>query len=328
MSTYEVSYCNTTTDLAGIEPSIEGYDRKTPIMSWVQHSGSVYKSYNSGYVSLLFIDGEDIGSAQASLVDVDTANEWYYDDTADVVYVHNASADTLNIMKGEDWKTLKERVVAEQSERVRAFVDRPIYKRGGTGQQSASSRDYDWTIIYSTASLSVAELIRGSDSEKADAIERRILSSEILEETGRHGVLVDVKTGHYKLWNEVGGADQEGQPRAVSVDASTTGGIIHTRGTPTVDWDVIKIKIGTGGTFAQGSASSVTYSTYVSNDTGLKIEQIVNDETIDGSYQNLAHGVLGRFQAGVYVANDEWELEVSGMVQDTGVIKSVLMARR
>ena len=328
MSTYEASYCNINTDLVGIEPSIEGYDRKTPIMNWTQHSGSVYKSYNSGYVSILFINGEDIGSPQTSLGDVDTGNEWYYDDAADVVYVHNASADTLNMMRGEDWKTLKERVVAEQSERVRAFVDRPIYKRGGTGQQSASSRNYDWTIIYSTASLSVSELIRGSDPEKADSIERRILSAEILEETGRPGVLVDVKTGHYKLWNEIGGSDQEGQPRAVALDSSTTGGIIHTRGNPTVDWDVIKISIGTGGTFAQGSASSVTYSTYVGDTTGLKITQHVNAETIDGSYQTLAHGVLGRFQPGVYVANDEWELEVSGMAQDTGIVKSVLMARR
>jgi len=37
-------------------------------------------------------------------------------------------------------------------------------------------------------------------------------------------------------------------------------------------------------------------------------------ETIDGGFQDVGHGMQVRFSPGVYTINDEWELEVSGIL--------------
>jgi len=52
----------------------------------------------------------------------------------------------------------------------------------------------------------------------------------------------------------------------------------------------------------------------VADDTGLKISKSSDAETIDGGYQSVGHGMQVRFSPGVYTINDEWELEVSGIV--------------
>ena len=109
-------------------------------------------------------------------------------------------------------------------------------------------------------------------------------------------------------------AKHSGIIREVSINANSTGSVIDVRGRPSVDWDVIKIVISTAGTFTSGSASTVKYDTFVKDDTGLKIDKSTNAEVIDGGYQDVGHGMQVRFSPGVYTINDEWELEISGIV--------------
>jgi len=128
------------------------------------------------------------------------------------------------------------------------------------------------------------------------------------------GYLDMVRTGQIALSQDEGLAKHSGIIREISINASSTGSIIDVRGTPSVDWDVIKIIISTAGTFATGSASGVKFDSFVADSTGLKITKIADAVIIDGSFQDVGHGMQVRFSPGVYTINDEWELEVSGVL--------------
>ena len=55
---------------------------------------------------------------------------------------------------------------------------------------------------------------------------------------------------------------------------------------------------------------------------------MANDEIIDGYWQLVGHNMYVRFSPGVYTTNDEWELEVSGEIdQRLSGIKSVRASR-
>jgi len=322
MSTYNQSYCNTTTDLNMII-DLQAYDRKTPLSNWAVESTNVWRAESSGNVSVLFENGTDLGSPVANKAAVDSGTDWYYDSSADVCYFYSTTDPNEDLMEaGEDWATLRQRVVDEQSERIRSYVTRPIFPRKGTGQQSASSRDWDWIIIHANRVLAAAELVRPYEFERAVELEKSIIDPE----TGS-GLLDRLNAGDYNLWNEVGNAEREGRLSEVSVNASSTGGILDVRGIPTVSWDVVKIIIDGAGTITEGSASSVTYSTYIRDDTGTKTVQSVSSETIDLGYQSIGRGMMVRFAPGIYTLNDEWQVEVSGLAVDHPTIGSIQMVR-
>ena len=43
-----------------------------------------------------------------------------------------------------------------------------------------------------------------------------------------------------------------------------------------------------------------------------------NNQIIDGGLQHIGHGVHVRFSTGVYTADDQWEVEVSGLDHTSG----------
>jgi len=155
--------------------------------------------------------------------------------------------------------------------------------------------------------------MRPYDFEKAD-----LVLSEAYDKENESGFLDRIKRGEIALWNESSNVTEKGQVRDVSLDATTTGGIADLGGKATTEFDLVKVIIETGGTFAFGSASAVTYSVYSGDSTGLKVSQVIDSEIIDGSYQSMAHGVTVRFKPGVYVANDEWEVLLNGQPIETG----------
>ena len=83
------------------------------------------------------------------------------------------------------------------------------------------------------------------------------------------------------------------------------------------------------GTFTAGSSSSVTFSSYVGSDAGLQTNLVENNQIIDGGLQHIGHGVHVRFSTGVYTADDQWEVEVSGLDHTSGGgIETIQMRRR
>ena len=307
MSTYEQAYSNTTTDLVAVVPELESYDQKKLITNWVLHSGQVYRADSVGFISQLYKNGKDLGAAESSLVNVDDDNKWYYDSANDVVYIDKESnpPNEDRMEAGVDWVTLKTRVNNEQSERIRSYVGRPLLPRKGVGTESASSRQWDWILIRSNALLTCAELIRPFNQEKAEMLERQAIDPEF-----EMGFLDRLKKGDYKLWNETTSDKVQGV-RDVAIDATTTGSIIDIKGEPT-STDILKIQIQTGGTLVSGSASTLTYSVWGGNSSGVKVSQIVNAQILTGGWDFIGHGVSMRMSPGLYVALDEWEVELMG----------------
>ena len=61
---------------------------------------------------------------------------------------------------------------------------------------------------------------------------------------------------------------------------------------------------------------------FVKNDNGLRMEKVVDAETINGSYQSMAYGASVAWQPGVYVANDEFSVIFQSSDVAIGSVKS------
>ena len=312
MSTYEASYCDTNTDLQYIEPNINNYNlRRVSPGDWVASGTTdLYYLYSAGYVTQLFNNGEEM----TSVTDTPNANkEFNYNTSTGLLsfYLTSSSTSLLNsavIEAGRDWYDTKVEAVRKASDLVRNVLPVPIYPRKGVGMASSTGNDYPEIIVRSTAIIACADLVRPFDKEKGDELMAMAMNPD------GTGYLDMVRKGEIALSQDEGLAKHSGIIREVSVNANTTGSIIDVRGKPTVDWDVIKIIISTAGTFTSGSASGVKYDTYVKDDTGLKIDKASDAEVIDGGFQDVGHGMQVRFSPGLYTISDEWELEVSGII--------------
>ena len=323
MSSRYEAFCNNSTDLQAILSTIDSYDRKRVLSpSWVaEGSANVYQLNNSGFCSVLFKDGQDLGTEAGSKPSGD--NGWRYQEATDSIQFYLASSSTtaLNSMvfeAGQDWDDLKTVVCKEQADRIRSYLNRPVYKRKRTQAQGASERNYDWILVRCNAALAVADLIRSYDSEKADEIESRITNPD------GDGLLDRLRRKEYVLWNETSWRTEGGVIQDVSVNASTTGVIedVKLSGPPSTDWDDVRVSISTGGTFAAGTASPVYYTVKTRNDSGIGMNTVVSEEQVDGSYQPLAYGASIRFSEGVYYASDTWSVIFESSDIPIGSIKS------
>ncbi len=322
MSRY-TAFCNNNTDLQGVLANINDYDRKRVLApNWVESGTSnLYYLFNPGYVSQLYKDGAE----QTSVADTPNANnEFEYDSGQDRLqfFMGGLSTSSMNATvfeAGQDWDSLKTTVCKEQADRIRSFINRPIYKRNNSAYKGASDRDYDWILIRINAILAVADLVRsGGDNERADEIE-----SMATNEDGS-GLMDKLQRREYCLWNETAWRTESGVIQEVTINSSSTGYIedIKLNAPPAVDYDEVKVVISTAGTFTAGSASTVKYDVYVKDSKGLKTNKVVSDEIINGDYQPLAYGAEIRFQTGVYTINDEWAVIFQSDEIPVGSVKS------
>ena len=327
MSTYFESYCNTTTDLTFIDPYISEYDHKRVLPSnfTTTDTSNLYQLNNTGEVSLLYKDGVEM----TSVTDTPNAdNEYNYSSSTDSFqfFLASSSVSALNSSVFEasrDWSTLKTEAVKRASDFIRSYLPFPIYKNKGVGTSDAVENDYPEIIVRSTAVMAVESLIRPYDIEKADLIKKQAINEE------NTGWLDMLRKGEISLYSSESEQKYKGILKDISINANTTGGILDVKGKASTQWDSIKIIISAGGTITAGSENtSVTYSTYTRNEKGLKLNQDTNAEIIDCGWQSVGHNMWIRFAPGVYTTNDEWELEVSGVLdQSFTPIKSIRATR-
>tara|TARA_Y100000004_G_C8931674_1_gene420249 strand:- start:490 stop:1494 length:1005 start_codon:yes stop_codon:yes gene_type:complete len=321
MSSFYTKFCNVESDFYQIESQIDNFQPKRELYNgaFVVDSGSRYILKGSGYVENLYVDGEDLGTnKQTQISDVDSDLKWFYQSSTDSLYLY-LSADNPTarlIQAGEDWDDYKTRIANEKADLIYSFLNRPLYKRTGTGEQGTIARDWDYILIHSNAALAVAEIIRPFDPERADSIESRIIDRE-----NGNGLLDRLKSGEYKLWSEISQSEREARVMEVAVNASSTGTIIDTRGRAAgVRWDSVKCIITQGGTITRGSensgGSAVTYSVYIKGEYGLGTEIAVENEEINLDYQTLAYGIQIRFSPGTYTTNDQYAIELSSDAVD------------
>jgi hypothetical protein len=317
------AFCNNTTDLQAVVGDIDKYDRKRVLApNWTTtDTTNLYQLNNSGHVAQLYKDGVEMTAVSDS---PNANNEYNYSSSTDSFqfFLSSSSVSALNssvIEAGQDWDGLKTTVCKEQADRMRSYLNRPIYKRNNSTYQGASDREYDFIIIRINAILACADLIRSQNPEKAEEIESLAVSPQ------GFGLLDKLKRKEYVLWNETSFRSESGVISEVSVNGSTTGYIedIKMHNPPITDYDEVRVIISTSGTFAVGSASGVKYDVYVKDSTGLKTHKVVDGETITGDYQSLAYGAQIRFAPGVYNStSDEWAITFQSSSIPIGQIKS------
>jgi hypothetical protein len=255
---------------------------------------------------MLYANGAELGAAESVVGDVDAEGEWFYDSTTDkVTYYSTTSPNSKRMEAGADWATMETAAISKASELTKGIVAKSIVpKPSGT---------YDQVIVLGTASIAVALLVRPYDMELADSLERKY--NNFADEYPL-GLLQLVNSGKIALHNEEHPDLTQGRVIEQSLNAASTGGIMDTMGRATGN-DTVKVIIDTGGTFSYGTASTITYSTWIKDSTGLMTQQYVSSETVNGDWQTMAYGIRLKFAVGIYTANDTFYVGVSSMPVET-----------
>tara|TARA_R100000353_G_scaffold98555_1_gene71725 strand:+ start:1179 stop:2150 length:972 start_codon:yes stop_codon:yes gene_type:complete len=305
----------TQRDLYDVYPNIGEYDSKSVVYGWVVDSGSRYKAENSGLVTVLFADGQNLGNAQSAKTDVDANGEWYYDATNDVVYYYNSSTNPQNILMeaGEDNNTFKTRMISNATAYFNSKVDSTLPKE----MFLLADGTYDYFIKRTVALFACGFMIKAyePDSDIAEAL---------LEEAETN--VADLNNGTVKLGFQTSGDMSQGVVEKVSVSGALN--IVDTRGDYIGTYDKIKVIVTTAG--AIGTAK---YSVYVKDADNLKTKQVVTDKIINGDYQDLSGGLQIRFSGAAdnsaAVQNDEWQIEVAGLKEhtDNASVRTVQLTR-
>ena len=148
-------YC-THKELKRVYPQIDAFDTKTPIYGWVHTGGDKYVSYDSGIVTQLFRDGQDLGAAQSAHGDVDADYEWAYDSTNDAVYIHDTTGSPADLLMeaGEEFTAMITQFRTDASRYLDSKLDPNLPRE----QLKDKSGNFDYMIIR-TASLIAATFL-------------------------------------------------------------------------------------------------------------------------------------------------------------------------
>ena len=307
-------YC-THKELKRVYPQIDAFDTKTPIYGWVEVSSNKYAAHNSGTVAQLFVDGEDLGAAQSAHTDLNVEGEWFYNSSEDVCYYYSTSTPLNKLMEaGEEFTAMVTQFRTDASRYLDSKLDPNLPRE----QLKDKSGNFDYMIIRSSALIAAAFMIRATDPTNE-------VATALMEEA--QGNIDALNGGNAALsWQTTRDAS-----KGIVRDVTYTDGQIRpvdTRGYWNGTYDLIKVKIITGG--AIGTA---TYSVWVKDNDQLKNNQVVTAKTINGDYQTLAGGLEIRFggeaDSSEATANNEWEIEVMGANEhiDASGVKSVQNSR-
>ena len=307
-------YC-THKELKRVFPQLDSFDNKKPVYGWTEVSSNKYAAHNSGLVTQCFADGEDLGPAQSAHTDLDVEGEWFYNSAEDVLYYFSATTPSDKLMEaGEEFTAMVTQYRTDASRYLDSMLDPNMPKEAWKDKEG----NFDYIIIRTTALLTANFMIKSHDPNSE-------LANALMEEANNN--IENINQGKAALSWQVSRDSSQGVVRDVTY---TSGKIrpVDTRGQWTGTYDLIKVKIGTGGVLG-----TATYSVWVKDGDKLKNNQIVTNEIINGDYQELAGGLEIRFagaaDATEAAANDEWEIEVFGRYEDVDVSsgKAVKMTR-
>ena len=313
------TYC-THKELKRVFPQISEFDQKQPIYGWVEVSTNKYAAHDSGQVTQLFADGEDLGPTQSAHTDLNVEGEWFYNSSEDVLYYFSASSPLDKLMEaGEEFTTMVTQYRGDASRMLDSFLDPNLPKN----QLKDKSGDYDYLIIRSAALICASLMIKTNDPTSA-------MANTYMEEA--MGYVYKLNNGEAALSHQNTADSSKGIIRDVSY---TDGSVrpVDTRGHYSGTFDLIRITIGTGGAM-DGTA---TYNVWVKDGDKLGNQQgnqVVTNEKINGDYQTLAGGLQIRFagetKTSVATATNEWEVEVAGWAEevDSSSLKNIRMTRK
>ena len=315
------TYC-THRDVKDVFPNMDDYDIKNPIYGWTEISTNKYAAHNSGLVTQLFADGEDLGPAQSAHTDLNVEGEWFYNSAEDVCYYYSASTPLDKLMEaGEEFSTLITRIMKNASRFLDARLDANLPR----DQFRDKEGNFDYMIVRTAALLSAKFLIKAQEPTNP-------LADEFDEEIKEN--IEALNTGKTRLSGNVTGDASKGIVREVVSPQNSNGlHIVDTRGNYSGIYDLIKVVINTAGTI--GTAK---FDVYGKSTDSLKADKIVDAEIINGQYQPIGNGLQIRFagknsssSATAGGTPDEWEIEVWGRMEsmddNIGNVRSVKMTR-
>ena len=305
----------THAELKRIFPQMDEFDQKTPIYGWTEVTSNKYAAHDSGQVSQLFADGEDLGAAQSAHTDLNVEGEWFYNSAEDVCYYYSASTPSDKLMEGgEEFVGMVTQYRADASRYFDSRVDPSLPRE----QLKDKSGNYDYMVIRTVGLIAACFMVRSKDHNSE-------LATSFMEEAERNIELLN--EGKAALsWQNTADASQ-----GIIRDVTYTSGKIRpvdTRGNWNGTWDLIKVTIGTGGVLG-----TATYNVYTKDSDGLKQNQVITDEKITGDFQPLAGSLQIRFSgetdSTVATANNEWEIEVTGQTEyvDSSDMKAIKLTR-
>ena len=289
---------------------VSDFDSKVQIFPTLT-SGNLHLFRDSGYVSQLFVNGEELASAQSTSGDVDSNGEWYYTSATNQVeyYNSNYSSTTINeqvFEAGVDFTTFLEQALVDASLELHNYIDArystPIEKAKQVDINTLPvTEEYDPIIIKSVCYIAASNLIRAKEgaSEEADYYHSLVTNPE------RTGLIDKLNDGIYKLSNEVDDNDKKGK----ILDRSVAGNmdLVELSGDYVGEnYDLLRIETETTG--AYGVAEFKV--SYFSND---KLEGATSSaKIITGGLQHIHGGIYGRWQGASTTDGDYWYIEVYG----------------
>ena len=307
-------YC-THKELKRVFPQLDSFDNKKSIYGWTEVSSNKYAAHNSGIVTQLFADGEDLGPAQSAHTDLNVEGEWFYNSAEDVLYYYSASNPADKLMEaGEEFTTMVTQYRTDASRYLDSMLDPNMPKEALKDKEG----NFDYIIIRTTALIAANFMIKSHDpnSELANALMAEAMMN-----------IENINEGKAALSWQVTRDSSQGIIRDVTYTAGQVRPV-DTRGEWSGTYDLIKVKIGTGGVLG-----TATYNVYIKDGDKLKNQQIITNKVINGDYQELAGGLEIRFagstDSSTATANNEWEIEVFGRheVVDASEGKSIKMTR-
>ena len=311
------TYC-THRQLKDVFPQVDSFDNKRALYGWKEVTTNKYAAHNSGLTTQLFADGEDLGAAQSAHTDLNVEGEWFYNSAEDITYYFSASDPNDKLMEaGEEFSSLITRITANASRYLDAKLDPNLPKE----QFKDKAGNFDYIIVRTTALIAATFLIRSHDPTSE-------IATALMEDA--MGNIDALNKGGAALSWQTTGDSSKGILRDVTYTSSALRPV-DTRGRWSGSWDLIKVSI---SSTTAGVIGTAKYNVYVKDEDGLKNNQVVTEEVITGDYQPLAGGLQIRFSGSTdttqAVANNEWEIEVSGWQEevDNSAINSVRMTRR
>ena len=299
-------------DLTKYFNRINDFDSKVQIYPTLT-SGNLHLFRDSGYVSQLFVNGEELAAAQSTSGAVDSNGEWFYASGTNQVeyYNSNYSSTTINeqlFEAGVDFETFLNQALVDASLELHNYLDArystPLQKIKQTDIDTASdsiAEEFDPIIIKAVCYIAASNLIRAKEgsSEEADYYYSLVTNPEST------GIIDKLNQGLFKLSHEVDGNDKKGSIRYRNV--SGTMDIVELSGEYHGEhYDLLKVEIEDSGAYGTGTFKVH----YLSNDQLFGATTSV--EKITGGLQHIHSGLYGRFQGASASDGDIWEIEVYG----------------
>jgi len=305
-------YC-THKELKRVFPQLDSFDNKKSVYGWKEVTTNKYAAHNSGIVTQLFADGEDLGPAQSAHTDLNVEGEWFYNSAEDVLYYYSASNPIDKLMEaGEEFTAMVTQFRGDASRYLDSMLDPNMPKEAWKDKEG----NYDYIIIRSTALIAANFMIKSHDPNSE-------LANALMDEAVNN--IANINAGKAALSWQVTRDSSQGVVRDVVY--GTAGAIrpVDTRGDWYGDYDLLRVLITTAG--ALGVA---TYSVYTKGANKLKEIEVIKNEVITGDYQQLSSGLEIRFAGSSNaIQDDEWEIEVFGAYEDIDASsgKAVKMTR-